>query len=151
MDSTTYRERLWPAWWVVLLTLLTVAMVAWAYGAAVSPAIGIVIAVLLVTLSILILWITSPRVSVSPSALTWGSMVLPRTALGSARLVDADEYRRILQLRAAQVYPFLAVRTWAGKSAVLIEVADAQDPHTHVLLSTRHPHELCQALGASSA
>ena len=142
----SYRERLWPAWWVTLLVIATVLMLAVAYGAAIAPAVGWLVAVVGALAAGLIIGLTSPVIHVSDRGLRWAQLTVPHHALGEVSLPTADEVRHIMALRHRDVRPFLAVRNWATQRTILASLTDPTDPHTHILVSTRHPQELVAIL-----
>lgn len=145
-EALPYRERLWPAWWVLLFVAATVLMIAIAYGAAVSPLLGWVVGVLSTALAVTLIVVTSPVIEVSAAGVRWSRVHIPHELLGEVSAPTHSEIRDVVTLHNPSIRPFLAVRTWATPHAVLIALADETDPHTHVLLSTRHADRVTTAL-----
>jgi hypothetical protein len=115
-----------------------------AYGAAYGASVGWLIFIptaAAVTLGIVLL---SPVIVVTEDNLRVGAAVIPRSALGLCIALDAAELTRETRRGDAAIY--LALRTWASRRAVLVQVIDDQDPHSAWLISTRHPHTLQRAI-----
>lgn len=144
----TYRERLWPTWWALLLSLTLPGMLAIAYGYALGATAGWVVAALGLVVLALLLTITAPRIEVSAAGFSVGSALLEPTALGAVEVVDA---RRIAELRGpgSDARLFTALRPWSCPNGVLVAVRDPRDPHPAWLVSSRRPARLAAALTAT--
>jgi hypothetical protein len=143
-----YRERALPYWWAWLLPLGVVLMLAVAYGAALGPAAGYVIAAAGTALVAVVMWTSSPVMIVSRDGLTVGRATLPLDCIGEVEpLTKAD----IVRLRGpgADARLFTAVRTWSAREGLLVHVNDPDDPHPAWLISTRNPVRAIDALAAT--
>ena len=149
VDGTqiAYRERLHAPWAVWLIVTLLVGSLAVAYGHTLGGWAGVV--TFAVAESLVIGWLlaTSPVVHVDERVLRAGRARLPVCHAG--RIAPLDEAQtRDARGRLADPAAYLCTRGWIGRS-VLVEVDDADDPHPYWLISTRHGHDLAQALAAS--
>lgn len=142
-----FKERLWPAPWVWGAGPAMVGVLAVAYGAAYGAPLGWLIFIPLSVLAVLGVVVVSPTIQVSPDSLHVGRAVIPLRSLGQCRALDSGELT--LETRRGDPTVFLALRTWATKTAVLVEVVDKADPHSAWLISTRHPHLLTDAITGS--
>jgi hypothetical protein len=84
-------------------------------------------------------------VSVRDGHLNAGTARLPLSALGPATVLDAESARR-LRTTEADVRAFMLLRSYV-RTAVRVEVVDAEDPTPYLYLSTRHPQKLAAILG----
>lgn len=148
VGSVVYRERLLPHWWVWLVVLAVVEMLAVAYGAALGVGVGIAAAIGLAVITLWLLWMTSPRVVVTASALSAGGARLPLSSIRDARDVDEGELAR-LRGPDGDARMFVVLRPWSARRGVLVRLDDAADPHPAWLLSSRHPTRLVAALAAT--
>ncbi|WP_340557166.1 DUF3093 domain-containing protein [Streptomyces sp. GSL17-111] len=87
------------------------------------------------------------RVRVVAGSLVAGSARIPLSALGEARVLDAEEARAWRSHRA-DPRAFMVLRAYIP-TAVRVEVVDPQDPTPYVYLSTRRPQRLVSVLGAA--
>jgi len=143
--APVFRERLLPPWWVFGIALALAAMVAIAYGAALDPWFGgITFAGGGFSVSWL-LWLTSPVVEVTETALTAGRAQLPRSSIAGAIELDragASIHRGPL----ADARTFVLLRPWRASTAVLVTLDDPADPHPTWILTSKHPDRLVRAL-----
>ncbi len=143
--ASVFRERLLPPWWVFGIVLALIAMVAIAYGAAIDPWFGgVTFACGGFSVSWL-LWLTSPVVEVTETALTAGRARLPRSSIEGAVVLDgaaASAHRGPL----ADARTFVLLRPWRASTAVLVTLDDSTDPHPTWILTSKHPDELVRAL-----
>lgn len=147
ITGRAYRERLLPRWWAWLVPLALVGMLAVAYGAALGTPAGVAVGSGGAAIAGWLVWITSPVVSVESGHLAAGSARLPLTSVRAVRAVDRDE---ITALRGpgADARVFVELRPLSAPAAVLLTLADPDDPHPAWLISTRHPDRLEAALAA---
>lgn len=140
-----YRERLLPQWWVCVAALVVAEMLAVAYGAALGAGVGIAAGIGIAVVTAWLLWITSPRITVTSAELTAGGARLPLTSVADARAVERDE---IAELRrpGGDARMFVVLRPWSTSRAVLVRLDDPADPHPAWLLSSRHPARLVAAI-----
>ena len=88
MDLPAYRERLLPRWWAWLLAGALVAMLAVAYGAALGPTVGVVVAIAAGLVAAWLLWISAPVVTVGATTLSAGGAVLPLSCVCGVEVVE---------------------------------------------------------------
>lgn len=143
-----HRERVvpGPAWWLVVGAL--VAMLAIAYGAALGSAIGALVAVVLAGLAVVAMWRSSPTIEVGPWGIAAGGADLPVDGIESARVIrgaDFEVARRGMDA-TVPVSSYSVVPAWAPRSAVVVYLSDADDPHRAWLLASRHADRLLAAI-----
>lgn len=143
-----FRERLWPAWWVWLVLAGLVLLLSWAFGLALGRGAGAVVLVVGLVVVAALLRATAPLVELGPSSLRVGAAVLPLASIGPARTLAPEEVR-VLRGPGADARMFTELRPWSASGAVLLEIADAADPHPAWLFSVRHPDRLLDALAAT--
>jgi hypothetical protein len=119
------RERQWPSWRPVVLSMVAPAMLAIAYGAAVSAIVGVMIGTIGILLILAVIVLTSPLVSVDSQALTVGRAELPRQSIASVAVIPAEDVEEILRTDGRY---FTAIRGSAPQ-VLHIVVSDAEDPH----------------------
>lgn len=143
--ASVFRERLLAPWWVFGIVLALVAMVAIAYGAALDPWFGgMTFACGGFSMSWL-LWLTSPVVEVTDTALTAGRARLPRSSIEGATVLDAAG-TRVHRGPLADARTFVLLRPWTASTAVLVTLNDSTDPHPTWILTSKHPDQLVRAL-----
>jgi hypothetical protein len=139
-----YRERLWPSAWVWVAGPALVAVLAIAYGAAYGAVIGWAIFVPVAAACLVGIALVSPTIVVTDDTLQVGNAVIPLADLGPCRELNSTELA--LETRRGDVTVYLALRTWATRRAVAVQVVDENDPHSAWLISTRHPRNLHAAI-----
>lgn len=138
-----FEERLHPN----LMGILAVCLV--------GPAILIVLlpiapdnALLLATLAtfgtVLIVWFSTPLITVSEHDIKAGRLRIPLAALGNAEVFSGEERRGSLGVRL-DARAQLCTSPWVD-AVVRIEVIDPLDPTPYVLVSSRRPQDLVLAL-----
>ncbi|MGB3910439.1 MAG: DUF3093 domain-containing protein [Pseudolysinimonas sp.] len=139
----SFRERLWPTWWVFLSTALVIPASLLVF-LPISPAAGVVVAIALYAAIVVALLVTTPVIEVTDGMLRVGRARIERTFVGTVSAhtgADAVAERGTrLDARA-----WLALRGWIS-GVVRIEIADDADPTPYWLVSTRRPAELAAAL-----
>ncbi|MBR7836226.1 DUF3093 domain-containing protein [Actinospica durhamensis] len=78
-----------------------------------------------------------------------GPAVLPLSALGEARALDAEQ-ARALRTQDADPRAYLLLRSYV-RTAVRVEVVDPRDPHPYLYLSSRHPQRLAATIAGATA
>lgn len=143
--EVSYRERLRAPWWLWLIGLSFVAIVAVAYGYALGGGAALVAGLLLGAGVVALLATSTTVIHVDDKVLRVGRARLPLTCVGSAAALDPDAAARA---RTVEFDPaaFLLLRTWAAPGAIRIGVRDPLDPHPYWLVSTRHPTALVAAI-----
>lgn len=140
-----YRERLSPAWWLVLALFLAVPtslLIFLPLNAVLGATVGIAIWGLLWA----ILWWSAPVISLDEHTLTAGRARIERSYIASAEAfdgVDATAEKGVnLDARA-----FLMIRPWVHP-VVKITLRDDNDPTPYWLVSSRQPERLVRELAA---
>lgn len=148
-----FRERLLPGPGWIIITIGLVAMISIAYGAALGWAVGVVVAVGVGGLAAFGLWRGSVLVNIDSRGIDAQGAHLPAGCVGAVRAVEGEELATIrrgqdpdIGVRAFHIAP-----AWAPKSAVVVFVADANDPHACWLIATRKPDRVTAALERLSA
>jgi hypothetical protein len=143
--AATHVERLWPGPWVWAIALAAVAALAIAYARAVGPALGWLIGAIGAVGVVIGVLRLATRIVVGPEGLRAGRALLPWQHVGQVLPLDSDQARRA---RGPQGDPsaFLLLRPGVGPGAVVVEVADPEDPHRTWLLATRDPQRLARAI-----
>jgi hypothetical protein len=141
----SFRERLWPAWWVFLATALVIPASLLVF-LPISPVAGVVVAIVLYGAIVVTLLVTTPVIEVTDGMLRVGRAQIERSFLGAVtahRGADAVAERGTrLDARA-----WLMLRGWIS-GVVRIELTDDADPTPYWLVSTRRPDELVAALSS---
>lgn len=148
MSGPAYRERLLPGWWVWLVALGLVTMVAVAYGAALGAAAGWITAAGGIALAAALIWTSAPVVSVDARGVRAAGALLPPHAVGEVRIVDREAVAH-LRGPGADARIFAVLRPSAAPGALLIHVADDDDPHPAWLVTTRHPERMAASITAT--
>ncbi len=78
-----------------------------------------------------------------------GPASLPISALGEARVLDAEQ-ARALRTQDADPRAYLLLRSYV-RTAVRVEVIDPEDPHPYLYLSSRHPERLAATIAGATA
>ena len=139
----SWRERLWPSWWlvpVVLLVGIGFGLVAAPFGGAVVVTVAV-----LATLTLgAMLLATTASVAVEGGTFVAGRARIPLGLIGDPEVLDADAMRAArgpeLDARA-----YLCLRGWIS-GGVRVPVLDPQDPAPYWLVSVRRPGELAEAV-----
>jgi hypothetical protein len=118
-----------PSFWLVLAPL--------------NEDLGLVLGILATALSVWIRFAISKRILVSKDSLQIGKAIIPRSALGQAIAIDKSEQfsERGPRLDARA---FVALKALSG--LVKVQVEDSNDPTPYILISTRRPTQLAEAL-----
>lgn len=139
----SFRERLWPSWWMFLATALVIPASLLVF-LPISPVAGVVSAIVLYGAIVVALLATAPVIAVTDEMLRVGRARIERSFLGAVTAhtgADAVTERGTrLDARA-----WLVLRGWVS-GVVRIEIADDADPTPYWLVSTRRPEELAAAL-----
>lgn len=143
-QQTIYSERLWPGPGLMLISVVVIAPVAIAYGAAFGGTLGWILGVLLIGLAWAWLLGSAPVIRVDERVFRAGRARLPREYVGTVSELDRDELAR--ERTGGDVRTFLALRPGTSRRAVLVEVCDPQDPHPRWIVQTRHPQKVISAL-----
>jgi hypothetical protein len=138
-----YRERVWPAPWVVI-SLALVLPASMLVFLPINWLVGIGTGVVLYGGLIVLLILGSPVLEVTERGFAAGRAMLPVEHIGDARgFSKADATRE--RGPALDARAWLLIRGWVDP-VVRVEVADDRDPVPYWLVSTRRPDELVAAL-----
>jgi hypothetical protein len=142
-----YRERLTApvSWWA--LALLFGLAVGWAFFVA-TPVWVSVVALVVATgaATVVVGSYGSARVEVSADGFRAGRALLPWSAVGGVRALDAEEARRAAGVDA-DGRAYLLLRAYC-RCAIRVEVDDPDDPTPYWLVSTRRPQTVASAVRA---
>jgi uncharacterized protein (DUF58 family) len=139
----SFREKLAPAWWLVLA-------VGWVIPATtlvflpLNLALGVAIGVTLWAGAVGMLWFASPTISLEGNHLRAGRATVELRFVESAQVfrLDAAREQRGVALDARA---WLVIRGWIGP-VVKVNLDDPEDPVPYWLLSSRRPEEFLAAL-----
>lgn len=145
VPAPSYRERLWPGPWLWVMSAGGVAALAMAYGRALGPTAGWVVAAAGGLVALLLVWRATPEVVVEPGSLRAGRAHLPMRFAGRVIPLDGDG-ARLARGPEGDPTAYMLLRPGVGPGAVVVEVTDAEDPHRTWLLASRHPTRLASAI-----
>lgn len=150
MSARSYREVLWPTWWIWLIALGFVGMLAVAFGAALGSEVGWSLAFAGAAIALISLIGFSPRISVSDEGIQVGHATLPREAIGRVKALTAAE-TKAARTEHYDASWYAVLRPSCAPTAVVIEVVDARDPHPAWIVTSRRPTKLAAALDSPHA
>lgn len=139
---SAYREKLYPAWWLVLAIFLVVPTSILLFFP-LSILVGTVTGVVLWLGTIGLLWWTSPTITLDAHTFRAGKSHIPHEHIGSLEPVSKDDARDEKSVKL-DARAWLVLRPWIAP-AVKLTVADPDDPTPYWLVSTRNPERLVQA------
>lgn len=146
---STYRERLYPKWWVYTLAAALVGMLSIAYGAAYQENVGWLMFIVGFGLVSLGMTTGSPVIEVA-QCLRVDNATLPLFVIDSTEVLNADQIRALRRSRD-HATDFTVVKLWSSTKAIAIALDDPLDPHPGWLISTRHPQALKSAIDSAIA
>jgi len=139
----SYRERLSPAWWlVVALGLLLPGSLL--IFLPLNPAAGIAVGLVLWWGSVALLWLSAPVITVSAEQLSAGSASIERSFIARVDVYDKDD-ARVQRGTGLDARAWLVLRGWIDP-VVKVTLNDPQDPTPYWLISSRRPAQLAHAL-----
>lgn len=145
----SYEERLTtPRSWWVIAALIGVACAVMLLPVGTLPMLGGLIGGTALS-AVAVSAYGSARIRVVGGVLIAGDAKIPATALGEARVLDADE-ALAWRTHKADARAFMLLRSYI-RTAVRVEITDPQDPTPYAYLSTREPERLVAALAAVRA
>lgn len=143
-SPTTYREKLWPAWWIWVVTLGLGGTAAVAFMP-IGIRWGVVAGVIALALITFALVMSTPTIEVDERGVRVGRASIEREFVGE-----------VTGYRGAAAYhqrgpglngiAFMCLRGWIDP-VVRIEITDERDATPYWITSTRRPEELTAALG----
>ncbi len=105
---------------------------------------GITLAITVAAITFALIALSSVGVTVRPEGLLAGKTLLPTSAIGQIRSLDAVTARQVLG-QQARADAHLSIRPWI-KTAIQIEVVDSVDTTPYWVVATRRPAELIGVL-----
>lgn len=143
-SPTTYREKLWPAWWIWVVTLGLGGTAAVAFMP-IGIRWGVVAGVIALALIAFALVMSTPTIEIDEHNVRVGRASIEREFVGE-----------VTGYRGAAAYhqrgpglngiAFMCLRGWIDP-VVRIEITDERDATPYWITSTRRPEELTAALG----
>jgi hypothetical protein len=142
-----YQERLWPNFWVWLIAAGVSGAVIFVL-APISLTTGYIAAVVTALILGFLLFISTPRITVTGRTLQVGRAQIEREFIGAVEGFrgDAAVEQRGPKLNATA---YQCIRGWISP-VVKIEITDEADRTPYWLTSTRRPEQLVAALGQPS-
>ena len=143
-----YREKLFPAWWLIVATALVVPAAILVFFP-LSAVLGVVVGLTLWAGSVGLLWWGAPSLVVEEGTFRAGKARIELGFITGVSFYDGDAAReqRGVSLDARA---WLVIRGWIDP-VVKIELGDPDDPVPYWLVSSRKPQELVAALQAAGA
>ncbi len=142
----TYRERVWPSPWIVVIATLPIPASLLTF-AAINLTVGAITGVLLFSGIVIVAAATAPTIEVSDGMLRAGSARVPLSFVGAVTAARGAEARHErgpgLDARA-----HLVLRPDVDPVA-RIELTDPDDPTPYWVVSTRRPDDLAAAIAAA--
>jgi hypothetical protein len=148
MDSSTgivFSERLLPKLWVWVAVSGVIGGLAVAYSYVLGSAAGFWVFGIGLTLSFFGLVASSPKIVVCSAYFQAGPARLPSQWIGKVSALDQDTSDAARTIEA-DPSAHLMLRLLAAPRAVIVAVADPDDPHPYWLVSSRRPEKLAHAL-----
>ncbi len=143
MDAVRYRERLWPARWILIATLLVLPASALVF-APLSWSVGIAVGVVLYIACVVLYVVAGVPIEVTEQSFRAGRARIGVEFVGRATAFHGAE-------AMAQRGPELDARAWlllrGGIDGVVrVDLSDPSDPTPYWLVSTRNPDRLVSEL-----
>jgi hypothetical protein len=138
-----YREKLWPAPWLFVVTALVIPASLLVF-LPISIPVGMATAAVLYLGSVGLLILASPSIEVTSTELIAGKARLPLSLAGAVSAFTGED----AQLERGQhldARAWLLIRGWVSP-VVKVDVDDPNDPAPYWLVSTRRPDQLVEAL-----
>lgn len=142
-SATIYRERLWPAPWLIISTALVIPASLLVF-LPINQTVGIIVAIVLYLAIVAMLVFSTPAIEVTETEFVAGKARLPLALVGAVTAWSGDE-GRLERGQNLDARAWLLIRGWIDP-VVRIEVTDASDPVPYWLVSTRHPEAVLDAL-----
>jgi hypothetical protein len=145
----TFRERLWPSWWLWLVTFVLAGTLGIAVGVAAGAGAGWIVALGGLGVTWWALWRGAWVVAVEAAELRVGPVRLPLSSIGRSAALDAAAARRLRGVEA-DARAFTVLRPWIT-TGVRVDLLDDVDPTPYWLVACRRPQALAEALAAVAA
>ena len=143
-----YQERLTVAWWMWLVVLF-VGAASFIALAPINMAVGIIAAIVIMVIIALILYLGSPRITVTDQDVRVGRAYIERRFVGEAEPLRGDAVR-VARGPDLDGRAFMNFRV-SVPDMCRIEIVDLVDPTPYWLTATRHPEELAETINAGRA
>ena len=143
-----YQERLTVAWWMWLV-VLCVGAASFIALAPINMAVGSIAAIVIMVIIALILYLGSPRITVTDQDVRVGRAYIERRFVGEAEPLRGDAVR-VARGPDLDGRAFMNFRV-SVPDMCRIEIVDPVDPTPYWLTATRHPEELAEAINAGRA
>lgn len=142
-DMAEYRERLWPAAWILGVTALVIPA-SLLVLAPISLLAGAITGIVLYAGCVALFVYGAPVIAVKDGTLSAGRATIPVGLIGDVLAFDGEEatLERGQRLKANA---FLVIRGGI-RGVVRAQITDPLDPTPYWLISTRHPTELAAAI-----
>ena len=146
--TQTYRERVVPGVWWIVVALLFVGMVSVAYGAALGAGVGVVVFAVGAGIVFVGTRAATDTIIIDDGELGVGRARVPLNVLGAVRVLTSDDVARARRGFDPQVTDtaFTRLPPWGPSHAIWVEVTDDSDPHSGWLVASRHPEDLGKEL-----
>jgi hypothetical protein len=142
-DMAEYRERLWPAAWILGVTALVIPA-SLLVLAPISVPVGAITGVILYLGCLALFIYGAPVIAVKDGTLSVGRAHIPVALTGDVAAFDGEE-ARLERGQRLNANAFLVIRGGI-RGVVKVEIADPKDPTPYWLVSTRRPTELAAAI-----
>lgn len=129
--------------WVLIGVLA--GTLAWAYGAAMGTAAGLVTFALTAGALGALAWFSSPRIGATAQGLRAGRALLPWSAIAGVEPVTREAIAR-LRGPGSDARIYTELRPWSAPGGVLVTLEDPTDPHPAWLVGSRHPDVLARQI-----
>ena len=146
--TQTYRERVVPGVWWIVVAFLVVGMLSVAYGAALGTGVGLVVFAVGAGIVFVGTRAATDTIVIDDGELAVGRARVPLYVLGAVRVLTSDDVacaRRGFDPHVTDT-AFTRLPPWGPSHAVWVEVADDSDPHSGWLVASRHADEFRKEL-----
>jgi len=138
----SYRERLWPSWWLTLALGLFLPA-GFLIFLPLNPWVGVGVGLALWWGSWLLLAIFSPVITVDAGGFRAGKASIEWDHVGSIEAVPRSQMRQATGVEL-DARAWLVIRPWVP-TAVRVKVIDPVDPTPYWLVSTANPEAIVEA------
>lgn len=121
-----------------------IAPAIWATLAPFNPDVGLLVGLLLTVATVVLRFLVAKRIKVTETALLVGSATLASQIIGPVEVI-AKEDQFFARGALADPRAFFALKSGLP-GLVRVRLLDKSDPTPYVLVSTRHPERLAQAV-----
>ena len=146
--TQTYRERVVPGVWWIVVAFLVVGIVSVAYGAALGAGVGLVVFAVGAGIVFIGTRAATDTIVIDDGELGVGRARVPLHCLGAVRVLTSDDVAQARRGFDPHVTDtaFTRLPPWGPSHAVWVEVADDSDPHSGWLVASRHADEFGREL-----